>query len=240
MLRESRLIPSGHARRRRCPSERRPASASNHTLLAHCLRPGEQLRLLCSDQLVENHLDLVQLQLADRGAHLLLVVSEREKVGLEVSDRNWIVRAPPHEQEIRSEGMFFIVAYVADDLDAIGHSVASLERSRAIVHGHVSANRVGVALGLIAGKKSTHVTGAAALPFPSGRCRSGTRRWRGARPAFASDTDTTAFRTERIRACDSPRGRAGPAGHALRRRASETRICPAKSGLPWQTVSLRR
>src|SRR6266566_1633338 len=136
----ARLLPFPSARRREAPS------ASTATLLAHRIPPWHQLRAPHLDESIERRLYVVEQHRADHCAGFLFGRREGEKLRLEMSARHRIALTPAHEQQVCAKWTVLLIAHVGDDLDAVRSTVAALEGGRPVVHGHVPAKGIGVAL----------------------------------------------------------------------------------------------
>src|SRR5258705_939129 len=108
------------------------------------------------DQLMEGFLPFVEQHCANDPACFILGIGKAEKVGLQMSAGDGISLAPAHEKKVRPDGSGLVVGHVGDDLDAVGRAVAPFERRGSIVHGHVPADRVWIALRMIIGEESAH------------------------------------------------------------------------------------
>src|SRR5258705_9970109 len=125
-------------------------------LFAHRIPPRLERFQSRLDQLIEGFLHFVEQHCANDPACFILGIRKAEKVGLQMSAGDGISLAPAHEKKVRPDGSSLAVGHVGYDLNAVGRAVAPFERRGSIVHGHVPADRVWIALRVISGGESAH------------------------------------------------------------------------------------
>src|SRR5215211_2800239 len=135
-----------------------PPRVKGDSFVPHRVPPLSRrlVRRVLADQVVEQLLHRAQAHGPDRLASGLLGGPICEVVGLEVTlDALRPDAAPAEKQEVGAERASDNVRLVDHDLDAVGHSIGSLERGRARVHGRIAADRVRVPTCVVGREEST-------------------------------------------------------------------------------------